>query len=82
MKAISLTLANSSFEILILSTFTNRTEVYRTPTEIHGCVCIALIKTLPKVFEATLNQAITKADCKESSKDFFVSTKLGIRKII
>ena len=49
-----------------------RMETFQSPSEAHGCVCIALIRTLPKVFEAALNQAITRADVKEDSKDYYV----------
>ncbi|ROT68773.1 Transient receptor potential cation channel subfamily A member 1 [Penaeus vannamei] len=48
------------------------TEVLGTSSKIHGCICMALIRTLPKVFESVLFQAIVKADVKEQAKDFYI----------
>ncbi|XP_047477382.1 transient receptor potential cation channel subfamily A member 1-like [Penaeus chinensis] len=48
------------------------TEVLGTSSKIHGCICMALIRTLPKVFESVLYQAIVKADVKEQAKDFYI----------
>ncbi|XP_042871223.1 transient receptor potential cation channel subfamily A member 1-like [Penaeus japonicus] len=48
------------------------TEVLGTSSKIHGCICMALIRTLPKVFESVLCQAIVKADVKEQAKDFYI----------
>ncbi|ROT81991.1 Transient receptor potential cation channel subfamily A member 1 [Penaeus vannamei] len=50
----------------------NPTEVLGTSSKIHGCICMALIRTLPKVFESVLFQAIVKADVKEQAKDFYI----------
>ncbi|XP_071521478.1 transient receptor potential cation channel subfamily A member 1-like [Panulirus ornatus] len=47
-------------------------EMLSTSSKVNGCVCLALIRTLPKVYEAVLDQAIVKADVKDTSKDFFV----------
>ncbi|KAG7157058.1 Transient receptor potential cation channel subfamily A member 1-like 8 [Homarus americanus] len=47
-------------------------EVVGTSSKVNGCVCMALIRTLPKVFQAVLDQAIKKAEVKDTSKNFFV----------
>lgn len=36
---------------------------------------MALIRTLPKVFQAVMDQAISRASVKETSKDFYVSSQ-------
>ncbi|KAK7066886.1 Transient receptor putative cation channel subfamily A member 1 [Halocaridina rubra] len=47
-------------------------EVINISSKIHGCICMALVRTLPKVFEAVLHQAIERANVKEQSKDFSI----------
>ncbi|KAK4295471.1 hypothetical protein Pmani_031988 [Petrolisthes manimaculis] len=47
-------------------------EVLGTSSKQNGCVCMALIRIVPRVFEAVLDQAITRAKVKETCKDFFV----------
>ncbi|XP_069176074.1 transient receptor potential cation channel subfamily A member 1 [Procambarus clarkii] len=47
-------------------------EVISTSSSLNGCVCMALIRTLPKVFQAVMDQAISRASVKETSKDFYV----------
>lgn len=63
----------SPFYFLHFFPLTSPTEVLGTSSKIHGCICMALIRTLPKVFESVLFQAIVKADVKEQAKDFYVS---------
>ena len=48
-------------------------EVLPCGSKIHGSISMELIKTLPKVFEAALNQAITKSNLKEDSQEYHVS---------
>ena len=38
----------------------------------HPCVTLALIASMPKVFEAVQDKCITKANCKKDSKLFYV----------
>lgn len=40
----------------------------------HPCVTLALISSMPRVFEAVQDKCITKANCKKDSKSFYVST--------
>ncbi|XP_063597943.1 transient receptor potential cation channel subfamily A member 1-like [Penaeus indicus] len=47
-------------------------EVLQQPSKIHGLVCLAIIRNLPKVFEVVLTQAIVKSDIKENSKEFYI----------
>lgn len=39
----------------------------------HPCVTLALIASMPRVFEAVQDKCITKANCKKDSKSFYVS---------
>lgn len=39
----------------------------------HPCVTLALIASMPKVFEAVQDKCISKANCKKDSKLFYVS---------
>lgn len=41
----------------------------------HPCVTLALIASMPKVFESVQDKCITKANCKKDSKSFYVSIK-------
>ena len=56
-------------------------EVMQTASKIYVCVCSALITYLPRAFEAALNQCITKAACKQDSKNFYVRNILGLHSI-
>ncbi|XP_068249556.1 transient receptor potential cation channel subfamily A member 1 isoform X2 [Palaemon carinicauda] len=47
-------------------------EILAVKSKIQGCISMALIRTLPKVFESVLHQAVTKASVKEQSKDYFI----------
>lgn len=38
----------------------------------HPCVTLALIASMPRVFEAIQDKCITKANCKKDSKQFYV----------
>lgn len=42
-------------------------------SEKYPSVTLALIATMPKVFEAVQDKCITKANCKKDSKLFYVS---------
>jgi transient receptor potential cation channel subfamily A protein 1 len=48
-------------------------EVMCLKSDKHPCVTLALIASMPKVFEAVQDKCITKANCKKDSKSFYVS---------
>jgi hypothetical protein len=48
-------------------------EVMALRSDKHPCVTLALIASMPKVFEAVQDKCITKANCKKDSKSFYVS---------
>lgn len=48
-------------------------EVMALKSDKHPCVTLALIASMPKVFEAVQDNCITKANCKKDSKSFYVS---------
>jgi hypothetical protein len=48
-------------------------EVMALKSDKHPCVTLALIASMPKVFEAVQDKCITKANCKKDSKSFYVS---------
>lgn len=48
-------------------------EVMCLRSDKHPCVTLALIASMPKVFEAVQDKCITKANCKKDSKSFYVS---------
>lgn len=48
-------------------------EVMALKSEKHPCVTLALIASMPSVFEAVQDSCITKANCKKDSKSFYVS---------
>lgn len=50
-------------------------EVMALKSDKHPCVILALIASMPKVFEAVQDSCITKANCKKDSKSFYVSMK-------
>lgn len=41
----------------------------------HPCVTLALISSMPRVFEAVQDKCITRANCKKDSKSFYVSAR-------
>ncbi|XP_055841989.1 transient receptor potential cation channel subfamily A member 1 isoform X1 [Episyrphus balteatus] len=47
-------------------------EVMRLRSDKHPCVTLALIASMPKVFEAVQDKCITKANCKKDSKSFYI----------
>lgn len=48
-------------------------EVMMMKSDKHPCVTLALIASMPRVFEAVQDKCITKANCKKDSKSFYVS---------
>lgn len=48
-------------------------EVMILKSDKHPCVTLALIASMPRVFEAVQDKCITKANCKKDSKSFYVS---------
>lgn len=48
-------------------------EVLMLRSDKHPCVTLALIASMPRVFEAVQDKCITKANCKKDSKSFYVS---------
>lgn len=48
-------------------------EVMMLKSDKHPCVTLALIASMPQVFEAVQDKCITKANCKKDSKSFYVS---------
>lgn len=60
---------------LAMVTHDERTEeVMCLKSDKHPCVTLALIASMPRVFEAVQDKCITKANCKKDSKSFYVST--------
>ncbi|XP_058975803.1 transient receptor potential cation channel subfamily A member 1 [Musca domestica] len=47
-------------------------EVMSLKSDKHPCVTLALIASMPKVFEAVQDKCITKANCKKDSKSFYI----------
>ncbi|XP_059479839.1 transient receptor potential cation channel subfamily A member 1 [Neocloeon triangulifer] len=47
-------------------------EVMALKSDKHPCVTLALIASMPKVFEAVQDGCITKANCKKDSKSFYI----------
>ncbi|XP_069689310.1 transient receptor potential cation channel subfamily A member 1 [Periplaneta americana] len=47
-------------------------EVMAMKSDKHPCVTLALIASMPKVFEAVQDKCITKANCKKDSKSFYI----------
>ncbi|XP_063219628.1 transient receptor potential cation channel subfamily A member 1 isoform X1 [Bacillus rossius redtenbacheri] len=47
-------------------------EVMALKSHKHPCVTLALIASMPKVFEAVQDKCITKANCKKDSKSFYI----------
>lgn len=48
-------------------------EVMAMKSSKHPYVTLALIASMPRVFEAVQDKCITKANCKKDSKSFYVS---------
>lgn len=48
-------------------------EVMSMKSDKHPYVTLALIASMPRVFEAVQDKCITKANCKKDSKSFYVS---------
>lgn len=48
-------------------------EVMVLKSDKHPCVTLALIASMPRVFEAVQDKCISKANCKKDSKSFYVS---------
>lgn len=51
-------------------------EIMVLKSDKHPCVTLALIASMPNVFEAVQDKCITKANCKKDSKSFYVSNIL------
>ncbi|XP_046391330.1 transient receptor potential cation channel subfamily A member 1 [Ischnura elegans] len=47
-------------------------EVLALRSDKHPCVVLALIASMPRVFEAVQDKGITKANCKKDSKSFYI----------
>lgn len=56
-------------------------EVMAMKSDKHPCVTLALIASMPRVFEAVQDKCITKANCKKDSKSFYVSLRHTFREI-
>lgn len=52
---------------------TRSQEVMNLRSDKHPCVTLALISSMPRVFEAVQDKCITRANCKKDSKSFYVS---------
>lgn len=50
-------------------------EIMALRSDKHPCVTLALVASMPRVFESVQDKSITKADCKKDSKSFYVSLK-------
>ena len=48
-------------------------EVMALRSDKHPCVTLALIASMPRVFESVQDKCISKANCKKDSKSFYVS---------
>ncbi|XP_044756772.1 transient receptor potential cation channel subfamily A member 1 isoform X2 [Coccinella septempunctata] len=51
---------------------TRAKEVMLLKSYKHPCVTLALIASMPKVFESVQDKCITKANCKKDSKSFYI----------
>ncbi|EDS35492.1 conserved hypothetical protein [Culex quinquefasciatus] len=47
-------------------------EIMALKSDKHPCVTLALIASMPRVFEAVQDNCITKANCKKDSKSFYI----------
>lgn len=59
---------------LAMVTHERANEVMCLKSDKYPCVTLALIASMPTVFEAVLDKCITKANCKKESKSFYVSS--------
>lgn len=57
-------------------------EIMALRSDKHPCVTLALIASMPKVFEAVQDKCITKANCKKDSKSFYVSRVFFVQEFI
>lgn len=55
-------------------------EVLLLKSEKHPCVTLALIASMPKVFESVQDSCIEKANCKKDSKSFYVRIFYKLKK--
>jgi transient receptor potential cation channel subfamily A member 1 len=58
---------------LAMVTHERGNEIMCLKSDKHPCVTLALIASMPKVFEAVQDACIIKANCKKDSKSFYVS---------
>lgn len=64
---------------LAMVTHDNRSdEIMMLKSDKHPCVTLALIASMPRVFESVQDKSITKANCKKDSKSFYVSRSCHI----
>ncbi|XP_037045285.1 transient receptor potential cation channel subfamily A member 1 isoform X3 [Bradysia coprophila] len=56
---------------------TRADEVMALRSDKHPCVTLALISSMPRVFEAVQDKCITKANCKKDSKSFYAMVSHG-----
>ncbi|XP_063697805.1 transient receptor potential cation channel subfamily A member 1 [Culicoides brevitarsis] len=54
------------------------TEIISLRSAKHPCVTLALIATMPKVFETVQNRCITYANCKKDSKSFYIKYSFDV----
>ncbi|CAA9998410.1 unnamed protein product [Nesidiocoris tenuis] len=47
-------------------------EIMNLKSDKHPCVTLALIASMPRVFESVQDKCITKANCKKDSKSFYI----------
>ncbi|XP_050537848.1 transient receptor potential cation channel subfamily A member 1 isoform X2 [Daktulosphaira vitifoliae] len=47
-------------------------EIMALKSDRHPCVTLALIASMPRVFESVQDKCITKANCKKDSKQFYI----------
>ncbi|KAL5285092.1 TRPA1 family protein [Megaselia abdita] len=57
---------------LAMVTHERANEVMCLKSDKYPCVTLALIASMPTVFEAVLDKCITKANCKKESKSFYI----------
>lgn len=53
-------------------------EIMTLKSDRHPCVTLALIASMPRVFEAVQDKCITKANCKKDSKQFYVGKIISV----
>lgn len=62
-------------KIIIMICIFRAEEIMTLKSDRHPCVTLALIASMPRVFEAVQDKCITKANCKKDSKQFYVGKK-------